>query len=313
MSATGGPTASNNGWPELVTTALLGTARRLVPHQRSPAWGIPPAREDPALELLDLAAARDAAGRAGRPVERAGGRADLGATGSDRALPVGPPRARRLLEELLARPQPSTINLWLAACVARGYGLAAEHWTPLAVLAARSTAYERPLLGRALGPPGLWFLQQNAAWRRLAEGAAADPAPNPAPDSQAAGGAVGQPVVVPETVHRRPDSLFQASQPWPDGVCAAALAVIGSGILRAAGRAYASRLGAEMPLEAYPLVIRAAEEALSAGPAPLAERRLARDCFVACEEAVWTRIEIREAFDPSDPTAERLAIPPLGL
>ena len=289
------------GWQELVAVALLGTARRPVPEDLPAAWGRPVTDGEPSRRLLEIAAQHRAVAAAGRPVARLPAVEALPGDG----LPPPPVAARRLLDDLLARPQPAMVNVWLAACAARGLGLAAEHWTPLAALAARSTAYDRPLLGRVLGPRGRWFLGHHPQWRRLAEAAAAEPAVLPEPGGTGA--------VVPETVLTEPESIFACPQPWPADLVAAALRVVAGGQLRSAGRAYATRLGAELPLAAYPMIITAAEHALYERPAPLAERRLTRECFVACELAAWTRIEIRDAFDAVEPTTERLGIPPLSL
>lgn len=140
-----------------------------------------------------------------------------------------------------------------------------------------------------LGAPGRWFLEQNAAWRRLA---ASSPAPASGPTT--------------------PDPTTN----WPLDVVAEALETIGGtslGRTRSGGerRAYAARLGVEMALAAYPMIRAAAERSLYERAAPLAERRLARECFVVCEEVAWTRIRIRDAFDPPGTPTPRLDMPPL--
>lgn len=178
-----------------------------------------------------------------------------------------------------------------------------QHWTPLAQLAARSTAYDRSLLGRVLGPAGLWFLRCNAAWRRLAESATAELPAEP--------NAGGHRVVVPETVLREPDAIFACRQPWPADLLDAALQVLARAELGAGGLAYTARLGAELPLAAYAQLVQAAEGALSQRPLPLPLQRLVWQCFVACEEAAWLRIEIGAAFTGEPPMAARQGIPPL--
>lgn len=295
---------SSAGWSDLVTTALLGTARRPVPEGLPPSWTVS-ADADPAARVLSLAAGYQVAARAGRvPVRPGLSRPPALEPPPAEALPPAPDRARQVLAELLVQPHPALVNLWLADCAGRGFGLAREHWTPIAAHAARSTAYDRPLLGRALGAQGQWFLRQNAQWRRLAEAAATDPTSRPASGAE--------PIVIPETVTRDPEVIFAGRQPWPDDVVAAGLRVVAEGRLGTAGRAYASRLGAEMPLQAYPLIIRAAEHALWERPVPLAERRLARECLVGCEQAAWMRIEIRSAFEDPEPPTGRLDVPPLS-
>jgi len=290
---------TTGAWPDLVTTALLGTVRRPIPVELAGARAAGAGTADPAARVLDLAAAHTAAVRAGRVPHRLQDADPV----PDGLLPSAPERARRLLDEVLARPSPTPVNLWLAGCARRGYGLAPEHWTPLTQLAARSTAYNRPLLGRVLGPPGLWFLRANPQWCRLADDASALPAPRPAPPD------VGE--VTPEAVLCQPEAIFAAPQPWPFTLVTAALGVVAEGRLRAAGRAYAVRVGAELPLPAYPLILRAAEHALYERPAPLAERRLVRECLAACEEAAWFRIQVEAAFAEDHPTIERRDLPPL--
>lgn len=261
-------------WGELVTTALLGTARRGVPGDK-----------DPAATLLDLAATHRTAAMAGRRPEPASAPCPPAVP----PLPAAPAAADLVLTGLLDRPDPILVNLWLAAGAERGYGAAPEHWTRLASLAARSTAYDRSRLLAVLGPAGRWFLEQNAAWRRLTQGSQAVPS-------------------APHSPTRPP--------PTPPDVVASALEIIGGtslGAARPAGerRAYAARLGAEMALAAYPMIAPAAERSLYQRPAPLTERRLARECFVVCEGIAWTRISIRDGFDPPDAPTPRREIPPL--
>jgi hypothetical protein len=164
------------GWPELVTAALLGTTRRPVPEQLLEPWAGPaaaPGTSD-AVRLLELAARHRVVVRIG--AARTGEQAGAGATGPRATAPSAPPQRRPtapvpavdLLTELLGRPDPTLIGYWLQSCVESDRTTAPVHWTPLARLAARSTQYDRGLLGRALGEQGRWFLQQNPDWRRLA-------------------------------------------------------------------------------------------------------------------------------------------------
>ena len=167
------------GWPELVTTALLGTGRRPVPSGISEIWAtsIPADQADPAVRLLDLAARHRAA--------QSGGHLDR------RSRPPNAVRRPRPLRRRIAcrhrqprrrcsvrcwsRPTPALVNFWLGCAEATGCGVPLRYWTRLARLAAHSTAYDRPLLGRVLGERGRWFLRQNPDWRRLAADAEAVP------------------------------------------------------------------------------------------------------------------------------------------
>ena len=169
-------------WPDLVTTALLGTGRRPLPANLPTSWGSDPpvatAVADPAVRLLDLAARHRAAVRAG-PSRTADPAApdptapDPTASDPTAAAPPAdrspcPAAAEQLLGDLLVRPNPELINVWLGCADRAGVGVPASSWTRLARLAAHSTGYDRQRLGRALGARGRWFLRQNPEWRRLA-------------------------------------------------------------------------------------------------------------------------------------------------
>ena len=151
-------------WADLVTTALLGTDRRPVPDDLPGTWaGLIP-WDDPATRVLDLAAQYRAWSRAGTLLPTAD--PPPNAPAADRTS--APAAAQELLGHLLEVSGPSLINHWLAACVNRGLLVSAEYWQPLAVLAAGSVGYDRRLLGLALGDRGIWFVQQNPSWERLA-------------------------------------------------------------------------------------------------------------------------------------------------
>ncbi len=287
------------GWPELVTTALLGTGRRPVPSGISEIWAtsIPAEQADPAVRLLDLAARHRAASRvASRPAESPAecGPAAPAAPPSDRLSP--PPAASDVLGSLVVRPTPALINFWFGCAEATGCGVPAPYWTRLARLAAHSTAYDRPLLGQVLGERGRWFLRQNPDWRRLA--ADADPARRQAQGvSGQAQGATVRPTA--EMVRARPKSIFDHPDPWPTDVVAAAYAVLGSGTLGRHARDYAAGVGARLPVEVYANLGAAAEYYLQAPEARPALRRAIRECFVIMEKSAYTRARIEHAFRAS--------------
>lgn len=189
-------------WAALVTAALLGTDRRPLPDPgRSAAAGL-----DSVSILLDRAAAHRAATRAAAPLASC---AAAPVAPAER-LPAAPAAARALLAELLTRPDPALVNRWLAVCVAQRMGVGTEHWPRLADLAARSARYHRPLLRRALGPRGIWFLTQNPRWARLAatDDARMPSAPKqrrPGPDGTAASLVVHEQVL---SVQARIDEVF---------------------------------------------------------------------------------------------------------
>lgn len=305
-------------WPELVTTALLGTGRRPVPIGLPESWaGERTAEEaDPAVRILDLAARHRAVRRAAtRPVAVP----DLAGFGpasrppappSDRPPP--PPPAAEVLSSLLIRPTPALINFWLRCAESAGCGIPARYWTRLARLAAHSTAYDRGLLGRVLGARGRWFWQQNPEWRRLA--ADADPARRHAQDTprQAQGTAGPTPRPTAETVRARPKSIFDHPDPWPTDVVAAAYVVLGSGMLGRAARDYAAGVGARLPAELYASLGAAAEYYLQAPEASPALRRAVRESFVIVERAAYTRTRIEHAFRTSEESSvnfRRVEIP----
>jgi hypothetical protein len=151
-------------WSDVVATALLGTDRRPVPRSLTAAWVVADADEEPATQILGLAAQHRARIRAGSPLATAESPPAAPAAETEWASAS----AQELLGRLLDRPEPSTINHWLASCVHRGHYIWPEHWQPLAELATRTLAYDRLLLGRAIGARGIWFLHQNPAWSRLA-------------------------------------------------------------------------------------------------------------------------------------------------
>jgi hypothetical protein len=74
------------------------------------------------------------------------------------------------LARLLSPPQVDLLNLWLATAAEHGQHASAAYWTPLAIVAARTTELDRTALAAALGDRGVWFVEQNPDWARLAKG-----------------------------------------------------------------------------------------------------------------------------------------------
>jgi hypothetical protein len=164
-----------SGWSDVVTTALLGTDRRPLPSQLPSPWGVLPTSgtSDPARALLDLAAAHRAVTRSSPALDRCA----APETGPADRLPRAPEAAQTLLGVLLEKPQPGLVNSWLSTCASGGLGAGVEHWPRLAAVALRSSAVDRALIRRVLGPRGAWFLRQHPHWGRLVpESPAADPA-----------------------------------------------------------------------------------------------------------------------------------------
>ena len=141
-------------WSDVVTTALLGTDRRSVLPTPAAAWAIPATSEDPATQILDLAAQHRSWSGAGSRLPTAEPPPTAPATATNWA----PAPAQELLGRMLDQPEPEVINYWLAACVDRRRHVWPDHWQLLAELAMASVAYKRLLLARAIGGQGIWFL-----------------------------------------------------------------------------------------------------------------------------------------------------------
>lgn len=277
-------------WADLVTTALLGTDRR-------------------PLEVVDppVAVLREAARH--RMLDRLA-RLDLleqppPAPAPSHDWPEAPATADRLLAELLRIPDPALISCWLRACAGHGRTVAAVHWTPLARLAARTTAYDRVALGAAIGGRGRWFLRQNPEWRKLA--ADSEPRPVTAPAV-----AISAAPLSAEEVLADPELLLGHSQPWGPELVSAAYAVLGGEGPAPPPRSYASRLGVGLPSELYPSIVQAGEYYLLAPDLSPARRRTIRERFVALELAAYARAAIDHAFthpDTDDSGFTRAEIP----
>lgn len=309
-------------WAELVTTALLGTDRRPLHDDTADAptavlrqaarHGVLDRLGGPALGRTDRAAAA--------PVPEPQSQQQPQQQPQPPEVPVAPaqdhpeaPRsADRLLAELLRSPDPVLINCWLAACVEHRRVVAAVSWTRLARLAARSTAYDRALLGIALGPCGRWFLRQNPDWRRLASDA--ERTTRAAGDaSSAAGPPTTEPATVApataEDVLADPERIFAEPQPWRPELVAAAFAVLGGEGETPPHRTYPSRLGVALPTALYPRIAEAGEFYVLSPDATPARRRTIRDRFVALELAAYARAAIQHAFSLTSTGFARAEIP----
>ncbi|MDN0195223.1 DUF5691 domain-containing protein [Streptomyces sp. S.PNR 29] len=169
MTRTSAPadTPAPGAWEELVTAALLGTARRTPPNCE-------PGREAP-VALLDAAAAETVRRRAGlRPAPAA----ERPAPAPEDPRPPLPAAAARRLAMLLAdRPgtagggrrgtTPDLMELlpqWLSAANAHGYA-APPQALPALLDAARGRTDLRPAVLTFAGPRALWLARLNPDWR----------------------------------------------------------------------------------------------------------------------------------------------------
>ncbi|MFF9484649.1 DUF5691 domain-containing protein [Streptomyces sp. NPDC014676] len=156
-----------DSWEELVTVALLGTARR------TPAGSAPGA--DAPSALLDAAAVATVRRRAGLRPARAAERPRPAP--EDPRPPLPSAAARRLMMLLADRPgtagggrrgaAPDLMELlpqWLAAANARGFA-APPAALPALLDAARGRTDLRPAALRFAGPRALWLARFNPDWR----------------------------------------------------------------------------------------------------------------------------------------------------
>ncbi len=173
-----------NRWEELVTVALLGTARR-TPSGMT-------ARRDAPTALLDAAAVETVRRRAGMRPGRAAARIEPAAEDSRPALPSA--AARRLTMLLADRPgagsggrrgtTPDLMELlpqWLATANRHGFAAPAPA-LPALLDAARGRTDIRPAVLAFAGPRALWLARLNADWRFALRAAPGGGAALPGPE-----------------------------------------------------------------------------------------------------------------------------------
>jgi hypothetical protein len=151
-------------WPQLVSTALVGTQRRSPEATRVPAslaTLVPgPIRSE--SDLLAAAGAVALARRAGFREIAGIGRPDP--AGSD-DLPLAPPAARIRLRHLLAGSvHVDLIELWLTLAIERGLGVPGRDLPSLFRLG-RAHERLRGDIAAVAGPRGAWLAAQRTEWR----------------------------------------------------------------------------------------------------------------------------------------------------
>jgi hypothetical protein len=285
-------------WEDVVTTGLIGTDRRPVPA----SWGGEVDQTvDPAHAVLTLAARHRAVGRAGGPLPSC----PAGAVVPPNRVPVASPAAHEILVGLLSPPQIDLLNLWLLAAACYSQGVSAAYWTDLAMLAARSPDVDRTALAKAVGDRGLWFVEQNPQWARLAKSLRSH-LQDASPERKEVAVAV-----TADAVCANPDLIMDAATPWSDQLTRTVVEMIGSGQLRQRGARYAAAVGARLPLEHYELLRSAvpqiAEHQNLLTPAGL---RSVREALLVLERTVWLRIGMRSALSGEPIMVKRLEIPP---
>jgi hypothetical protein len=288
-------------WEDVVATGLIGTDRRALPHELPQGWGAELDQDlDPARAVLTLAARHRAANRAGGRLPSCA----PGAVAPPERQPTAGWAAHEILVRLLSPPQVELLNLWLIAAAEHGQGVSAAYWTPLAMVAARTTELDRMMLVRVLGGRGVWFVEQNPQWARLAKSFRSD-----AKDE------VGQQSEVPEAdpsehaVRANPEMIMRIPPPLSSRLTQAVLEIIASGRLQQRGVRYAAAVGARLPLEHYELLRSIAQQSAN-GDVPLtaAGLRSVREALLALERTLWLRIEMHSAFSGEPIKVERLEI-----
>jgi hypothetical protein len=289
-------------WEDLVTASLIGTDRRAVPDELPPTWGTGLDQAlDPAHTVLSLAARHRAA-------DRAGGRLP-----SCPPSPAPPPNpepvaglvAHEILVRLLSPPQVDFLNLWLTAAAKYRQCVSAAYWTPLMLLAARTTELDRTALARVLGERGMWFAEQNPQWTRLAKGLRSQAKDELSPEQE-----VSSVEATEDAVRADPELILGIPQPWPDQLTRAVLNIIASGQLQQRGPRYAAAVGARLPPHHY-AVLRSTVQQIARRELPLvpAGVRSVREAVLTLERTVWLRIEMQSAFSGEPIRIQRLEIP----
>jgi hypothetical protein len=292
-----------------VTTGLIGTDRRAVPDDLPRGWAVELDQGlDPAHAVLSLAARHRAANRAGGRLPSC----PPGPAAPPNREPVASRAAHEILARLLSPPQVDLLNVWLRTAVQYGQHTSAAYWTPLAMLAARTTELDRAALAEAVGDRGVWFVEQNPEWARLAKGLRVPPKEQNSAEPSDSGVEVTENAVRadPELILRAPRPPGPQSQ-WSDELTRTILAIIVSGQLQQRAVRYAAAVGTWLPLHHYELLrsvvqhIPVREQALT--PAGL---RSVRAALLALERTVWLRIEMQRAFSDEPIMVQRLEIPP---
>jgi hypothetical protein len=290
-------------WEDVVTTGLIGTDRRPVPGELPVSWGTELDQAiDPAHAVLSLAARHRAVARAGGSLQSC----PPGAAAPPSRAPVASGAAHEILLRLLSPPQVDLLNLWLAAAVRHDQRVSAAYWSPLAMLAARTTELDRMALAKGLGERGIWFVEQNPQWARLAKSLQSHAHDEIAPEADASGREVTE-----AAVRAHPELIMGAVTEWSHELTRAVLEIIASGQLQQRGVRYAATVGTRMPLQHYEQLRLAVqhlprrEQSLT-----LAGGRSVREALLALERMVWLRIEMRSAFSGEPIMVRRLEIPP---
>ncbi len=280
-------------WEDVVTTGLIGTDRRPVPDALPASWGSGlDHASDPAHAVLSIAARHRAASRAADPLLSC----PPGPSGPPNRAPLASRAAHEILARLLSPPQVALLNVWLVAAVQSGQQASAAYWTPLAMVAARTAELDRTAFAAAIGDRGVWFIEQNPQWARLAKDLRSRP-----PDEASQQHRVAEVEVTEDAVRADPELIMQAGTPWSVQLTSTVLEIICSGQLQQRAIRYATAVGVRLPLQHYELVRSALQTPIGL--------RVVREALLALERTAWLRLEIRSAFTGEPIIVERLEIP----
>jgi hypothetical protein len=280
-------------WEDVVATGLIGTDRRPLPDELPESWGAEHDREsDPAQAVLSLAARHRAASRAGNYLHSC----PPGPVGPLSREPLASAAAHQILARLLSPPQIDLLNSWLSAAAQFGQRASAAYWTPLAMLAARTAKLDRSALATALGDRGIWFIEQNPQWARLAKDLRSS---QPYQASAQHDAAVVE--MTADAVRADPEVIMSTGTRWSEQLSSTVLDIICSGQLQQRSVRYAAAVGVQLPLEHY--------ELLGSALSTATELRSVREALLSLERTVWLRMEMQSAFTGEPIMVDRLEMP----
>ena len=186
MSAESLGASARSEWSTLVTIAVLGTDRRPLP-RAAPGWESPVPADDPAVELLNRAAAVATARRSGM---RPGRSPSLIEPVPVDPRPMCPPAAAAQLTRMLAGQHDILMPEWFARCRAAGFQLPL-HLLPALLLRGRRNPALDIAVRAIAGARAAWLAEAMPELRIKATPGTvpvgADPflPPGPPPDSGA--------------------------------------------------------------------------------------------------------------------------------
>lgn len=166
--------AATAEWDGLVTAAVLGTDRRPLPAP-GPGWDVSTRSDDPAVQLLDRAAAVATARRAGR---RPAAAPPLVPAAPIDPRPVCPPAAAAALARMLVGQFDLLLGEWFALCESGAFQLPA-HLLPALLARGRKQPALDVAVRRIAGDQARWLAEAMPELRLAAEPARLPPGTEP--------------------------------------------------------------------------------------------------------------------------------------